>query len=129
MIHFRHFLFKKIFRPPPYEEFLEINFHFLFLYCINFTRIKVAIVSSVMVRTSDLYISFLPLLHIDIHFLQTTRNSQIPNSKLDLVRYSQFCCENKMECKQTVSKLSRKMIKNWGTYQTALNQSFWNLRS
>jgi hypothetical protein len=28
MIRFRYFLFKKIVQPPPFEEFLEINFQF-----------------------------------------------------------------------------------------------------
>jgi hypothetical protein len=32
-------------------------------------------------------------------------NFMWPNSELDLVRYrSQFCCENKVECKQTVGE-------------------------
>jgi hypothetical protein len=35
---------------------------------------------------------------------------KIPNFELDLVRYPQFCCENKMERRQTIGKFSRKMV-------------------
>jgi hypothetical protein len=72
---FPTFSLEIIFRPPPFEEFLEINYQFYMT--------EVRIVSSILVRTSDykdegpgfdtrdrprLFTAFLPLLHIDIPF-------------------------------------------------------------
>jgi hypothetical protein len=83
MIPFRHFLLKKkSFRPPRYEEFLEINFQFVV--CLyEFYTPNVKSVDSLMVRTPDyinegpglntrdrqgFFTSFFPLLQIDIPF-------------------------------------------------------------
>ena len=90
-------------------------------YRINFTTKKVIIANSRMVRTADFKSEdpgcetlsdqyyCLYFCHYAI-FVQQPGIMKIRDSKLDLVRYPQFCSGNKMECKQTGRKFSRKMI-------------------
>jgi hypothetical protein len=61
-----------------------------------------------MARTT--YFIFATTTYCYTIFFQQPGIIKIPYSKLDRVRYPKFSCENKMECKQTVGKFSRKMI-------------------
>jgi hypothetical protein len=69
--------------------------------------------------TQEFFTSILPLYEIII-MLKQLESIKIHNSKLYLVRCPQFLCENKIDCKITVGKCSRKMILYWGTYQLSL---------
>jgi hypothetical protein len=100
MVRFQHFLFK-------------LNFEYFILY--QFYIGDIVSDDSIVDNISDysgeglvfnspegknLSLSFL-LLYITLlyHFLAKPGTIQISNSKLDLVRYSQFLCEKKIECK------------------------------
>jgi hypothetical protein len=117
------FYLKKI-RRPTYEKFLKINFQLyivLILHenshglCFQMWRIRVQY--SWLARIFSLHFChyYILIYHFLICFFATTRNNDntYTNSKLDQVRYPQVCYENKIDCKLTVGKFSRKMIYCW----------------
>jgi hypothetical protein len=61
---------------------------------------------SILVIGKEFSLHFCHYYTLIYHFLAKPGIIKITNSKLDLVRYPQFCYEIKIECKYTVGKFS-----------------------